>query len=298
MTFEQPASLSRFVAEPTPVTWAGRWKYIRIFLPILVFITVCFAERMGFMLWAADAFKLSFFWVVFLPAGCLLVAILILGEIRLRGSSGNSARRLNVMENGVNFCTGQRPFIRWPKVVAFWFEDIPGEPQLSKVTMEYFGRRQTKLPRRDAWVLDKRNQYPALLAELKRLQQQHKLNFHIELDRPLPPRRLPRYPMWGMSLTLAGLYFLLHGAPLLLLSATHRESEPPSSESAMPWSPKQKEQVVRFIKTHFSDRAEFRRGMIEIGGVLTVLGIGFIVWGMVVQRQLIEEKLPVPAAKD
>jgi hypothetical protein len=291
MTFEQPASLNRFVADPVPLTWASRWKFIRIFLPLLAFITICFAERVGFILWTQDAWKLSFLWLALLPSGLLLVVFLILGEIRLRSSQGNAARLLNVLDNGISLRAVGRPLIRWPNVVAFWFEDIPGELQLSKVTMEYFSERRTRFPRRDSLALDKRNQCPALLAELKLLQQQHNFNFPIELDRPLPPRKPPRNPVLGMSLFLGGMLFLLHGAPLLLLPLTHRDREPHQSESAENWSPKQKEKVARFLNAHFSSKTELHRFMIETGGALTAIGVGLMVSGKVVQRQKTEEKL-------
>jgi len=50
MTFEQPASLDRFVADPVPLTWASRWKYIRIYLPLLAFSAICLTETVGFTL--------------------------------------------------------------------------------------------------------------------------------------------------------------------------------------------------------------------------------------------------------
>jgi hypothetical protein len=297
MTFEQPTSLNRFVADPVPLTWASRWKYIRIFLPLLVFMTICFAERIGFLLWKHDKLKLSFLLLAFLPSGFLLVILLILGEIRLRGASGNAARMLNVLDNGISFRAVGRPLIRWPKVVAFWFEDIPGEPQLSKVTMEYFGDRKTTFPRRESLVLEKRNQYPALLSELKLLQQQHNLNFRIELNQPLPPRKPPRNLMLGMSLYLAGVLFLMPGMPLLLVPLMHRPGESQHSESTDDWSPKQKEKLDRFLIAHFSSKTELKHFMLELGGVLTTISIALMIWGTVVQRPKPEETLPTSKPK-
>jgi hypothetical protein len=95
MTFEQPTSLNRFVAEPLPLTWANRWKFIRIFLPLLVFFTICLLETVSFKMWMMGGLKFSLLWLVLLPPGFLLVVFFILGEIRLRGSQGNTDRLLS-----------------------------------------------------------------------------------------------------------------------------------------------------------------------------------------------------------
>ena len=291
MTFEQPASLNWFVAEPLPLTWASRWKFIRIFLPLIVFFTICLLETVSFKMWMMGGLKFSLLWLVLLPAGFLLVIFSILGEIRLRGSQGNADRLLNVLENGISFRAIGHPLIRWSKVVAFWFEDIPGEPQLSKVTMEYFGERKGKFPRRDSLALETRDQCPALLSELKLLQQQHNLNFRIELNQPLPPRKPPRNSVLGMSLSLAGLFLFFHEVPLLLAPLTHHDGESHHSESTDDWSPKQKEKLDRFLTAHFSNKTEFYHFTIETGGVLTTISVGLMILGKVVRRQKTKEKL-------
>ena len=169
MTFEQPVGLNRFVAEPLPLNWSSRWKLIRIYLPLIVFMAICLTETVSFKLWVRGEFEFSRLWSVLLAPMFPLALFFILNEIRLRGSQ-NTGRSLNILEKGASFYTSDRPLIRWSKVVALWFEDLPGETQFSKVTLEYFGDRKTKLSRRHSLVLDKRNQCPALLYELKLLQ--------------------------------------------------------------------------------------------------------------------------------
>lgn len=161
--------------------------------------------------------------------------------------------------------------------MAFWFEEIPGEPELSKITVEYFGDRKTKLPRRWSLALESRGQCPALLSELNLLQQQHNLKFRIELNRPLPFRPPPQHPVLGLSLGLAGLMFLLHGVPLLLVPLQPHQNEPHHSDSIS--------RCAKFIMEHFSSAADFRRFMMETGAVLTSLGIGLLLWSALVQRQ-------------
>jgi hypothetical protein len=296
MTFEQPASLNRFVAEPMPLNWISRWKLIRFHLPLLAFTGICLAETIGFNLWKRDELEPSRLWPAFLLPFCLLAVIFITNEIRLRTAPG-TRRFLNVLEKGASLYESGRPLMRWSKVVAFWFEDIPDEPQLSKVTMEYFGDRKTKLPRRSALALDKRVQCPALLSELKRLQQQHSLNFRIELNQPLPPRREPRNLVLGMSLCLAGMLFLMPGIPVLLVPLLHHPGESRQSESTDEWSPQQKAKFHEFLDAHFSNKTQLKNFMLVSGGVLTTIGVALMVCGMVVQRPKPEKTLPASQPK-
>jgi hypothetical protein len=296
MTFEQPTSLNRFVAEPLPLAWISRWKLIRIYLPLLAFSAICLTETVNFTLWTRGELELSRLWPVLLVPACLLAVIFILNEIRLRSSKGAN-RFLKVIENGISVYASGRPVICWPKLVAFWFEDIPSEPQFSKVTMEYFGDRKTKLPRRSSLVLEKRTQCPALLSELKLLQQQHNLNFRIELNQPMPPRKPPRNLVLGLSLYLAGMLFLMPGMPLFLVPLMHRPGESQHSGSTDDWSPKQKEKLDRFLIAHFSSKTELKHFMLESGGVLTTIGIALMIWGTVVQRPKPEETLPTSKPK-
>lgn len=296
MTFEQPASLNRFVAEPLPLNWSSRWKSTRIYLPLIAFSAICLVETVSFKLWIRDELELSRLWPVLSVPVFLLALILILNEIRLRRSI-SASRFLNVLDKGISVYASGLPVIRWSKVVAFWFEDIPDETQFSKVTLEYFGDKKTKVPRRSALVLDKRIQCPALLAELKLLQQQHNLNFRTELHQSLAPRREPRNLVLGMSLYLAGMLFLMPGMPLLLVPLMHGPGKSRHSESTDEWSPKQAKKLEQFLIAHFSSMTELKHFMLESGGVLTTIGIALMVSGTVVQRPKPEEALPASHPK-
>jgi hypothetical protein len=290
MTLEQPANLNYLAAKPLPVNWTSRWKFIRPFLPTLVFFTIVLLENISFKLWQRDMFEISRLWIMLLLPGFLLVVLLVSNEIKLRKLQGN--RLLNVFDKGVSFRADGRPFLRWSNVIAFWFEDIPGELEFSKVTVEYFRNRKTKFPCRESLALNKRDQCPALLSELRLLQQQYGLAFRVELDKRLPIRKPLRNPVWGMSLGLAGILFLLNGVPLILVPLAHEKNALHHSESDKNWSPKQKEKFTRFLNVHFSSKAELNRFMIEAGSTLSIIGIGLLIWGTVVQRQKTEEKSP------
>jgi len=287
MTFEQPGTLNRFVAEPLPVNWTSRWKSVRISLPLLAFITICLAEVPASIMLTHGRFVPMMFLPALAPAAFLLALHLVLNELKLRGQNGK--RLLSVLDKGINFSTIPRPTVRWPKVVAFWFEDVPGAQELKKLTVEYFGDRTKKFPRLYSMVLDKRDQYPALLSELKLVQQQFQLTFRIELDRPLPARPSPRNPVLGLSLFLAGFLFLIHGVPLFLVPLTHHKGEPRNADPSERWTPQQQEKFDSFIKAHFSSVSEFRHFFIGTGFVLTTIGIGLMICGNWVQRRIAEE---------
>lgn len=290
MTFEQPATLNRFVAEPLPVNWASRLKHIRLYLPLLAFMTICMAEQAAYAMWIHDNFKPLLFLVAFAPAAFLLTVVLILNEIRLRSQDGN--RLLNVLEKGISFSTVARPAIRWPKVVAFWFEDISDAPELRKITVEYFGDRKTRYPRRFSLALTRRDQCSELHSELNLLQQQHNLKFRIEQDHSLPSIPVPRNPVLSMSLSVAGLLFLLHGVPLLLAPFAHDKDALRHSDPNHEWSPKTQEIFARFVKAHFSSAKEFHHFLIATGAVLTLIGAGLMVAGYFVGRQKSDEASP------
>ena len=276
MTLEQPATLNRFVAERLPVNWSSRWKRIRISLPFLVFVTVCVVEQVAFAMWIHDRFEPAMFLIAFVPSIVLLVILLILTEINLR--SQGVERVLSILEEGVSFSNAARAVLSWPKVVAFWLEDVPDAPELRKVTIEYLGGRYGGSPRRYALVLTRRDQCPALLAELNLLQQQYNFKFRVEPDRS-PPAILPlRSPVFGMSLMLAGFLVLMHGFPLLLMPLIHHDGPHPSDPNDQ-WSPKSQETMVKFIEAHFSTREELNHFFYVTGAVLTATGIGLMLAG-------------------
>jgi len=279
-----------------PVNWHSRWKFIRIFIPLMAFTAICLAEQVGLTLWKQDRFELTALAIVLVVPLVIMAFLLVLNEIKLRGGQG-SGRFLNVIEKGISFQPGGRPLIRWPKVTAFWFEDIPGEAQLSKVTIEYFGDRKTRLPRRQPMALDKKTQCPALLAELKLLQQQHGLGFRIEPQQAPPGRPVPRNLVLGLSLSLAGFLFVMHGVPLLMLalSGDSKASHPPDSNDR--WSPKQQQMVHDFIHGHFSSKAEFKKFLLVTGGGLTAVGVALMGCGIMVQRPK-KDGVPARASRD
>ena len=271
------------MAEPLPVTWGVRWKFIRLLLPALILFTILSVETVLLSLWEQDRLNLTSLGLAFLIPIIMLVGLLVVHETTMRNSQ-QSNRWLHVLEQGISLRAAARPVIRWRKIVAFWFEDISGETQFSKLTVEYFGGRNTKLTRRYSLVLDRYTQCPAVVSELKLLQEQHGLSYRIELGRSPPARPKSRNLVLGMSLYVAGALLLMHGAPQLLVPLLDISGESQQSESDNRWSPKQREKFQDFIRAHFSSRAELKNFMLVSGGVLSTVGIALMVFGTVVQR--------------
>jgi len=292
MTYEQPADLNRFVAGPISSFWAGRWQRSRIYLPLLAFIAFCSVETLAWQLWGRDQLNLRALAPGLLPAAVLLVFILAWNEIRRFGER-HSRRTLNLLASGISFNAPGTDPIPWPKVVAFWGEDVPGESQWSKVTIEYFGWRQAGPPLRRTIVLEKREQYPALLSELDRVRQAQRLGFRIELDQHLPPAPAPaRHFMLGLWLIVAGMLLLLHGGPLLLASLANQHEAPGQAEFINAWPELKSPKLAAFVKAHFANAAEFRSCLAETGGALCVLGAAFCVAGNLAGRRKADHALP------
>jgi hypothetical protein len=285
MIFEQPANLNRFVAEPVSSFWAKRWESLRIFVPLLAFIAFCSVELLAWQLWVRDQLNLKGLAPGLVPAAILLVLVLTWYVIRL--FDDRLARRtLNLLEPGISFSAGGHRLIPWSRVVAFWGEDIPGEPQWSKVTIEYFGWRKTGPPLRWAMALGKQDKYPALLSELDRVRQTQRLGFRVELDKHLPaPPATASYLMLGMWLTVAGMVLLLHGAPLLLASLGHAHGDPGQPDWVNLWPGEIGPKATGFLKAHFANAAVLRSRMAEAGGALCVLGAAFCVAGNLAGRR-------------
>jgi hypothetical protein len=283
MTFEQPACLNHFVGSVAPATWSERWHCMKIFLPIIIFIAICSLEMMGSIMLTAGRFNPWILPAALLPAAFLSALVFTLFGINV-GAPWKKPRVLNVSENGISFQAAGRPLIRWKKVAAFWFEDIPGAAELSKITIEYFGDRKTTYPRRNFIVLNNRNQCPALLSELDQLRQRQNLGFRIELNQPLPMRKVPRNAVLSLSLFLAGLLFLFHGGPMLMVSFHHADRTHPAEANEQRTSA-QDQKVTQFMHSHFSSQVEFKHFLLETGAVLTLIGIGLMVGGKIVGRE-------------
>jgi len=302
MTLEQPANLNRLICECPPLTWRRRWQMFRIFVPLLFLLAIFKLETLGLKMWDEGQMDFARFGLAALMmfAGAPLTVFLLL-EIKLRLAQREQRRAfdlpqvLHVTDAGLSFFGPGRPVTRWSRVAAFWFQDIPGEPSFSRLTVEYFRERNRRVPVFRRYVLEKSVQQPQLISKLTLLRQEAGCKFWIHLNQPVPVCELPRLFMRGLFLQVGGLLALLHGVPLLaavLLPRFHHVSNVPG----LTWPPAQSREIGRFLAAHFSSQAELRHFMLLAGGLLAALGLGVLLWGALISRAKIIRLTPEGSA--
>ena len=229
------------------------------------------------------------------------VTVFLLLEIKLRLAQRDQRRAfdlpqaLSVTDAGVSFSVAGRPVTRWSRVAAFWFQDVPGEASLSRLTVEYFREANRRVPLFRRYVLEKSVQQPQLISKLTLLRQEAGCKFWIHLNQPVPVCELPRLFMRGLFIQVAGLLSLLHGVPLLaaaLVPRWHHASNVPG----LTWPPAQSREIGRFLAAHFSNQTELQHFMLATGGVLAVLGLGLLLWGAFISRAKIIRLAPEGSA--
>jgi hypothetical protein len=182
-----------------------------------------------------------------------------------------SKRFLNIVEKGICFNSANRLVIPWSKVGAFWFESVPGEFQLSKVTVLYFRRRKTSQPIRRSFVLEKGTQVQ-LIQELNYFRQKYHLDLQIETTVPLPPR--PTLPPGRLQIGLyaffAGLLLLLNGSGFLLTSLPPRFGEFRFPVEIA---------ILNAFAAHFTSKTEFSMFSLVTGVTLTLTGVPLLIYG-------------------
>ena len=302
MTLEQPANLNRLICECPPLTWRRRWQIFRMFVPLLFLFAIFKLETLALKMW--DEGQMDF--VRFGRAALVMlvvvpVTVFLLLEIKLRLAQRDQRRAfdlpqaLSVTDAGVSFSVAGRPVTRWSRVAAFWFQDVPGEASLSRLTVEYFRETNRRVPLFRRYVLEKSVQQPQLISKLTLLREEAGFKFWIHLNQPVPVCELPRLFMRGLFIQVAGLLSLLHGVPLLaaaLVPRWHHASNVPG----LTWPPAQSREIGRFLAAHFSSQAELQHFMLIAGGVLAVLGLGLLLWGAFISRAKIIRLAPEGSA--
>ncbi|HEV2328782.1 MAG TPA: hypothetical protein VGY56_08355 [Verrucomicrobiae bacterium] len=210
MSFEQPASLNRYIYPPLSFTWAFRWKMFKALLPVFVFTAVLLYQAVLLRQWAADHWEI---WPFLAIPGLLLLMVFAV-EIQMRLPL-KYRRILNLKEKYVQTGSGMAQRVRWENIIRWQFSDVPADNNYRVTAMEYKWGQKT---RRHSIVLNK-SENEQLISELKFRRQKSGLAFSIsEQKLALPSETFRQIPSTnnhaGLYLYLAGSLFFIEGLPL------------------------------------------------------------------------------------
>jgi hypothetical protein len=278
MTVEQAPEHNRFVDNSIPLTWGFWWQHLKMMLPIWLFIWACLLEMGILKAWFAG--RLNFDFVVTLVAACLFLLVFIFGMVRIQIWFLHRTKRVFcVKDRGVSLSPARSQFHRWKQVAKFQFEPLPELSGASKLNLFLAGAAPGKSGAKPAWAMVLAN--PLLVEKLIGCLQTKRSDlataFEIEiLDRPSPSEQPVPFSYLGTSLYFAGMYFLLHGIPLLILWFTRGRSK---STEATTISSEASERLGQLISNHFSSVEELDRFVLALGVVLSVVGVILLLLG-------------------
>jgi hypothetical protein len=275
MTVEQSPEHNRFVDESIPFTWGYFFRQLKLTLPVWGFGFVCLMEMGVLRAWSAG--RLNFDFVLTLLGACLFLGGFIMGALRLQlWFQHRSKRILRIKKHWVSISPARRQFLPWKHVAKFQFEPLPELPGASKLKL--FSTDRARRHPVFVMVLADQAMTRGLIDRLQDERNGTGATCEIAiLEHPeLPASPSRPFPILGLSLGLTGMYFLLHGMPLLMLSLTRRHNEP-ATESSL--TPEVKERLGRWIASHFSTVEDWERFILLLGLGLSFVGLILLFFG-------------------
>lgn len=273
MTIEQKSELNRFVEPSIPITWAWRWRQFKYVLPIWCFIWVCYLEMGIIAAWMND--KLTWDYISKLFGGILaftgIMWTLIEFLVRLRQ---RSKRILKIEDKRIVISPAKNGFVPWKNIARFQFEPILELPDSRKLTIFLRGFKKQSQVERAFWmmVLEQTSRAHELANFLKVRRKETGFDFEVVfLNEPFQPPQGRPFPFLGMSFYMGGMYFLLHGIPLLGVVLEKNQNH---TDSGAITGPHAAAIIKRFVLQHFSNTQELNHFTLQ-------LSISFIVIGLV-----------------
>lgn len=274
MTVEQSPEHNRFIDQSIPFSWGYLFRQFKLTVPLWVFSFVCLMELGILRAWLADRLNPDF--VLTLLGVCLFLWGLIVAAFRLQLWIGHRSKRvLRLKKHWVSLSPARRPFLRWKHVAQFQFEPLPELPGAAKLKL-FSTDRATRHPV-FTMVLANPAITQALIACLQIHRTRVEAKFAIDvLDHPEPSAKPGPFPTLGLSLGIAGMYFLVHGMPLLMLWLTRGQREPAAASSI---APEVKARLGRWLANHFSSVDAMDRLVLWSGLGLSFVGLGLLFFG-------------------
>jgi hypothetical protein len=279
MQFEQSPELNKYVDPTIPLTWDVRWRSLKVLLPLLLFSSAVLAEQVAFRAWLNDRNV-----ILQLPllVGCSLLPIALmfaLFEVRTR-IAHRTKRTIKLERDRVSISPAQCNRIHWKQITTWQLEPIPQTSGLSKLTLAYSFGKGGKHPRKWSMVLRQADQLQQFAAELEHFRQNGVSSG--EVARLSTPARLEPNAkrVRGMWVVVLGIYFILHGLPLLFVGLSPANRSPEEARSNSKFTAKELAKLTQVIHERFSSPEQFRRFVLGLGGGFSALGGGLYVWGL------------------
>jgi hypothetical protein len=273
MTIEQKSELNRFVDPSIIRPWQFRWQWLKLFLPLWLYILAFCLELGLFGSWVADKPLWKCLLICLSPPLAMLLFLVLLREFSIR--SGQRSNRV-IQFHDEHIILGI-PCIQWKNVAKFQFEPITESPGLTKLILAYIVPRRKRRQMLCMIVIEDRARVNELIDYLEKQRAKTPTTYQIKiLDAPSQPSPAPKFLFLGLSIFFTGMFLLNHGVPTLL--ALFDPNHPHPRES-LRLSPEQIARLNQFVMKHFSSREEFRHFFLTLGFVLTAVGCILILWG-------------------
>jgi hypothetical protein len=289
MTFEQPASLNRYVAPSGQSTWSFRWNLFKLFLPGFVFIAALIFQTILLQDWMKGRWEPLPFLVI--PG----VLILIFFSIEIPWRISAKQKKILELEENCILMTGHG-LVPWQQVVAWQFNNLADEKNYRVATVEYaaikykWGPQRRKRLRRASIVLE-RSQTAQLISEVTRRRQKDNLAFSIvDGESNFIPKAFQKIRMAKMCVDAAGALLFMEGFLLFMGSLGLKDDSPDPD-----FVPNPNGSFTRFIRSHFSSGVEFQNFLFVTGLILCGAGLVLIIWSRLVLREKIQ---PTDATDD
>lgn len=281
MTFEQPPNPSG----PIQFTWSLRWKLFKAVLPILIFGLLILFQALLLQQWVRGHWDV----LPFLEILGVIIFLFFGAEIQFRLGKKLNKKFIELRDDYVRTSVRR---LRWPQIIAWQFNNLPGEKDYRVVTMEYKWGRNKK---RYVIILQSNPQIAQLISELNFRKQKNGLAFEIrdqEADFSLPVPR-PKAGATQFYLYLAGAFLVIEGLPFLLVGSEMQAGSPDPDFATNPNG-----NFARFIQAHFSTVAELKHFCLLVGGILCGTGLVFIILSLVLRKKILAASPRVNVAPD
>jgi hypothetical protein len=247
---------------------------LKLLLPLVIFMCTMLLVQGILHAWITNQLTGNF--VGALVCGLVFLTLSIFGILEFSVRQRQRSKRiLRIKENGIiTIPEASGRFGDWRRIVKFQFVPAKDAPDLTIVKV--LRRKNRRVTRHWAIVLENQAQMQALLRwlEMKKSEKHLELEIEIlkELAKPATPRPVSHF---GLAVSLTGIFLLYYGLPLLFVWLQLRNN----IQSDHMHVKLAHNQFAQFVANHFSSREEFYQCILRLSVGLCVAGVGLLIWG-------------------